>query len=133
VAQALRCVEWDVIHVSEVTEFVSTQVEKGQTPVSDDDIMAWCANQGYVVVTQDDDFTGAKVRAESLRCKNLEVIWIPGQIIGVMEQHRRITLHLPHWERELGRVSPAPRIWEQYANRNTPTLREGKRTKRRRS
>lgn len=133
VAIALRTVEWNVIHVSDVPTLNPEPPRfEGQCQASDKEIVEWCTADGRIVVTQDNDFTGRGVEAEAFRANGLEVIWYSEQIEGLAEQHRRITHDITGWERRLNEVGPGARVWIQYKKRNDPVLRDGKRKKPRR-
>lgn len=125
VAQALRTVDHDVQHVSEIAALGVGRV-RGQQPAEDPDIADYCARTETVLVTIDSDFRGRWVKSGTLSRAGVEVIVFTKDLKGLPEQHRIVTGCLPGWYQDLGRQPYAHRIWDQYPNRKHPELRVGK-------
>lgn len=54
------------------------------------------------------------------------------ELVGLIEQHRRVTTHLPAWCEALQRYPYGHRVWQQRA-RGAPDLLVGKRKAKRAS
>jgi hypothetical protein len=117
VARALRLVELPFAHVADVFGGAVT----GQSPVEDEVIARWCGTGGHVLVTIDGDFRARWVRSGLLATHDVEVIVFHRDILGLAEQHRRVTLAYEGWVQALCRHDAGHRVWEQRA-RGSPTL-----------
>lgn len=126
-AEALALVGHDVIHVARAIPPPPGTVP-GQQPAKDPTIARWCAQTAHVLVTTDGDFRGRWVRSKLLAQHGVEVIVFDKEIVGLAEQHRQVTLHLPHWNSELGRHPYGYRVWLQRLNGKPPKLLEGRRS-----
>ncbi|HXH58934.1 DUF5615 family PIN-like protein [Iamia sp.] len=127
VARALDLVEWPMVHVADVEELTSEGLRTGQCDADDPAIASWCAANGRVLVTLDDDFKVRRARGRSLVAQGAEVILIEYDLSGrPSRQHSEITRLLPHWDRELGRTAYGPRLWLQSKARNAPVLTAGR-------
>ncbi|MGQ0431751.1 MAG: DUF5615 family PIN-like protein [Microthrixaceae bacterium] len=129
VAEALRMVDHDVQHVSEITALGVGRV-RGQQPAEDPDIADYCARTETVLVTIDGDFRGRWAKSGALARAGAEVIVFTKDLVGLREQHQIVTQCLPGWYVDLGSQPYAHRIWDQYPGRRHPDLRVGKRQKR---
>lgn len=129
-AEALTLVEWNVTHVSLVKELEKPDTPKGQCKAEDGEIAKWCSENGRVLVTGDEDFSGRWVRSGELAKHGVEVVVFDRELAGLRTQHERITRHLPHWVRALSAYPAGHRVWVQ-GERLDPRLQEGKRRRRR--
>ncbi len=123
-AEALAHVGHPFIHVKDAIA-VPTGTVAGQSPASDEAISKWCASTAYVLVTCDEDFRGRWERTGLLASHGVEVIVFNRELVGLLEQHRRITLHMPRWKAELERRPYGYRVWDQHPD-GGPHLRAGK-------
>lgn len=117
VAEALRWVGWDFVHVSEVEALRVPDTMTGQCKSPDELIAPWCVDNRKVLVTVDADFKGRSARSRLLAQQGLEVIVFDKEIKGALEQHARVTYHLPFWEQALGSQPYGQRIWTQSFHR----------------
>lgn len=114
-----------VTHVVRALPAYAGPVE-GQSRAPDEVIAPWCARTEHVLVTIDEDFKGRWIRSGLLAEHGVEVIVFDRDIIGLAEQHHRITMHLPHWQDELSGAPYAHRVWLQ-TRKQRPQLLIGKR------
>ena len=111
VARALAEVELPFLHVSDIPGFGDDR--PGRAPVEDQAIARWCGATGYVLVTVDSDFRGRWVRSGLLAAHDVEVIVFLHDLVGLAEQHRRITACHPVWVANLTALPAGHRVWEQ--------------------
>ncbi len=95
----------------------------GQNNAPDPVIAERCANQRIVLVTTDSGFRGRWLRSGVLANHGVEVIVFTQDLVGLPEQHRIITKHLPRWKSELGRNRYGYRVWQQPVNRAISELK----------
>ena len=119
VSDALKCIQLNFLHVSQIPGFGSAT--KGRSPDEDEDIAKWCAATGWILVTVDDDFKGRSARTKLLTDLGAEVIVLEWQPTGRTEQHRTITNLYPKWTEALTREPPGQRVWLQK-RRGAPTI-----------
>lgn len=124
-AEALARVDQPVSHVFHELG-PGTATVYGQTNIEDVEIARWCGQTGTVLVTIDEDFRARWVRSGALERHGVEVICFDRDIIGLQEQHRRVTVHLPAWQQELTAHPYAHRVWLQ-TTRQRPEIIVGKR------
>lgn len=129
IGEALGLVGLPITHVWQAFPTYQGSI-RGHCTAPDSEIAKWCGRTGHVLVSMDDDFTGRWMRSKVLESYGVEVIWFNKQVAGLPEQHRRVTLHLPLWQEELGRYAYGFRIWEQ-TTKQRPQLRQGKKKRRR--
>jgi hypothetical protein len=127
VASALNSVDYPLIHVNDAFPQNIVHTKFNKTP--DEDLARWCAQTQHVLVSTDEDFQGKWVRSGLLRDEGVEVIWFTGDLVGIREQHHRITRHFPSWELELGRQPYGHRVWIQ-ATALAPKVKPGTGTRR---
>lgn len=114
-ADALRLVEWNICHVCALPG--NTATVPGQCNIADERIAEWCAATERVLVTIDSDFRERWVRSGLLAQHGVETIVFTKDLIGLQEQHRRVTLSLPFWEEALGGSPYGHQVWEQGPHR----------------
>jgi hypothetical protein len=124
VAEALALVGLPVVHVvTALPAYAGPAAGNSRAP--DDKIAEWCAQTEHVLITTDQEFQGRWIRSGMLAKHGAEVIVFDRQLVGLQEQHRRVTIQLPIWQAELGKQAYAHRVWEQ-SHRQLPMLRIGK-------
>jgi len=112
VADALALVGLPFLHVSKVPGFGDPAV-RGRAPVEDADIAKWCGVTGRILVTADGDFKGRWVRSGLLARHGAEVIVFTEELVGLREQHLRITTGYSHWPARLAAHQAGHRVWLQ--------------------
>jgi len=101
----------DVVHVSQLPQLRGSR--RGQSPASDADIAQWCRDNGYVLATQDSDFTSRRQRAQAIHLTGVEVIFITYALVGVDEHIQVIGARVPLWGPQLSKYEYGSRVWLQ--------------------
>lgn len=129
-ADALALVGHPIIHVVSALPHRAGPLA-GQCNATDAEIAEWCAKTENVLVTSDSDFRGRWVRNGLLVKHGVEVVAFDKDVAGLIEQHRRVTRHMPYWHDTLNRQPYSHRVWIQ-TSKLAPSLSIG-RQKRKRS
>lgn len=115
VAKALALVGLPYRHVSDIPRFEGPK--PGQSTRSDEDIAAWCARAGLVLVTLDDDFRARTVKTAILAGLGVEVIVISHPVAGAEMQLLTLLRLRESWCRTIADLPSGGRIWVQDRRR----------------
>jgi len=118
-----------VEHVAKVLDVPQGTVH-GRQPQPDAEVARWCGAHERVLVTIDADFRTRWVRSQLLASHGVEVVVFTEDLRGLVEQHRRVTAGLEHWDTTLSRDPYGFRVWVQ-GRRGAPKIQHGPSARRR--
>ena len=84
---------------------------------SDEEIAEWCAREGLVVVTCDEDFRSRELRVGAYNRRGVDVVLCTRQPTGLREQLELVVLWYPKWTKAVATAQRHPQLWLQHGPR----------------
>jgi predicted nuclease of predicted toxin-antitoxin system len=109
---------YDVQQVQRVTELgrPHAKIAALHQGASDAEIAEWCATNGWVVVTCDEDFRSRELRASSYLGRRVDVVLCTRQPASLREQLELLVFNYAKWVEAV--ESPRhPRLWLQHGSK----------------
>lgn len=86
---------------------------------TDEQIADWCAREGWVVVTSDDDFRSRKLRLGAYNNRGVDVIFCTRQPSGLRQQLEVVVFNYSKWVTAIETARRRPQLWLQYGVKGT--------------